>query len=449
MNEKKQTRSSRISGFYQKSVEERAALVTEWAALSATEQAVLADGLSLGQADKMIENVIGRYTLPLGIGVNFLINDRDYLIPMVVEEPSVVAAVSFAARLARSGGGFRTGSTEPVMIAQIQLLGVPNTEAAEEAILAAKPTLLRQADTSPSITARGGGPVDLQVRHLPQTPTGPMLIAHLLFDTRDAMGANAVNTAAEAIAPTLERLSGGRALLRILSNLTDQRRAWAAVTIPAASFATDTLTGEEVIENIAHANAFAVADPYRAATHNKGILNGIDAVALATGNDWRAIEAGAHAYAARDGQYRALTEWQVLAEGIKEKDEGGRRKAESGPHPVSAPSLYGRLELPLAVGIVGGATRSHPVAQVALKILGIASARELSEVMAAVGLAQNLAAIRALATEGIQRGHMALHARQIAVAAGAEGAAVDRIAAQLVQEGQIRVERARELLVIR
>jgi hydroxymethylglutaryl-CoA reductase len=446
------TRSSRISGFYQKSVADRVALVADWAALTAAEQAVLGDSLTVNQADKMIENVIGRYTLPLGIGVNFLINDRDYLIPMVVEEPSVVAAVSFAARLARTGGGFRTGSTEPVMIAQIQLLDVPDAVAAESAILAEKATLLKQADTSPSITARGGGPVDIVVRHLPQTPTGPMLIVHLLFDTRDAMGANAVNTAAETIAPTVERLSGGRALLRILSNLTDQRRAWAEVAIPAASFATETLSGEEVIENIAHANAFAVADPYRAATHNKGILNGIDAVALATGNDWRAIEAGAHAYAARDGQYRALTDWRVEDFGFSILDFRLAEQTVVAENPKSkiqnpkSKILYGRLELPLAVGTVGGATRSHPVAQVALKILGIQSARELSEVMAAVGLAQNLAAIRALATEGIQRGHMALHARQVAVAAGAEGAAVDRIAAQLVQENQIRVERARELL---
>ncbi len=428
---KKQTPSSRLSGFYQKSVEERVALVAQWAALTTDEQAVLVNGLSIGQADKMIENVIGRHALPLGIGTNFLINDRDYLIPMVVEEPSIVAAVSYAARVMRSGGGFRTGSTEPIMIAQIQLLDVPDVLAAEVAILAAKSQLLAQADTSPSITARGGGPVDISVRSLPQTPTGPMLIVHLLFDTRDAMGANAINTAAETIAPTLEQVSGGRALLRILSNLTDQRRAWAEVTIPAASFATETLAGEEVIENIAHANAFAVADPYRAATHNKGIFNGIDAVALATGNDWRAIEAGAHAYAARDGHYRALTDWHVIQQ---------EASAET------SKLLYGRLELPLAVGIVGGATRAHPVAQVALKILGIQSARALSEVMAAVGLAQNLAALRALVTDGIQRGHMALHARQIAVAAGAEGAEVDRIAAQLVQEGQIRVERARQLV---
>lgn len=422
--------SSRLSGFYQKSVAERVALVADWAALTVAEQAVLADGLSIGQADKMIENVIGRHALPLGIGTNFLINNRDYLIPMVVEEPSIVAAVSYAARVVRSGGGFRTGSTEPIMIAQIQLLDVPDALAAEAAILDAKPQLLAQADTSPSITARGGGPVDIIVRQLPQTPTGPMLIVHLLFDTRDAMGANAINTAAETIAPTLERVSGGRALLRILSNLTDQRRAWATVTIPAESFTTDTLVGAEVIENIAHANAFAVADPYRAATHNKGIFNGIDAVALATGNDWRAIEAGAHAYAARDGHYRALTDWHVI------HDQANQQ----------APLLSGRLELPLAVGIVGGATRAHPVAQVALKILNIQSARELSEVMAAVGLAQNLAALRALVTDGIQRGHMALHARQIAVAAGAAGDAVERIALQLVQEGQIRVERARQLM---
>lgn len=388
-------RSSRLSGFYQKSRAERVALLAEWAALSTAECDLLQTGLALDQADRMIENVVGLYNLPLGIGVNFVINGRDYLIPMVVEEPSVVAAVSYAARLARYGGGFTTGSSEPIMIAQIQLLGVADPARATAAILQEKATLLRLADTSPSISARGGGPVDLHVRHLPETPTEPMLIVHLLFDTRDAMGANAINTAAETIAPQLELLTGGYALLRILSNLSDQRRAWAEVTIPAAHFSTVDFPGAEVIQKIAHANAFAVADPYRAATHNKGIFNGIDAVALATGNDWRAIEAGAHAYAARTGSYRALTDW----------------RAEQAPS-TDSPSLYGRLELPLAVGIVGGATRAHPLAQVALKILGVASARELSEVMAAVGLAQNLAALRALATEGIQRGHMALHARK-------------------------------------
>ena len=418
-------RTSRLSGFYQQSVAERTAIVARWADLTADEVVALHNGLSVAQADKMIENVVGRFSLPLGIGTNFLINGRDYLIPMVVEEPSVVAAVSYAAKLTRTGGGFRAGSTAPIMIAQVQLLDVADPAQAETAILAAKAELLARANTSPSIASRGGGPVDIEVRHLPITPTVPMLIVHLHFDVRDAMGANAVNTAAEAIAPILERITGGRALLRILSNLTDQRRAWAEVVIPADAFATLDSPGEEVIEGIAHANAFAVADPYRAATHNKGILNGIDAVALATGNDWRAIEAGAHAYAARDGQYRALTEWRMV---------------------TATRSLVGRLEMPLSVGIVGGATRSHPVAQVAIKILGVQSARELSEVMVAVGLAQNLAAIRALATEGIQRGHMALHARQVAVTAGAQGADVDRVAAQLVAEGQIRVERAKELL---
>ena len=431
-------KSSRLSGFYQLSIDQRVALLAEWADLTPDEVAALADGLSVAQADKMIENVVGRYSLPLGIGANFVINGVDVLAPMVVEEPSVVAAVSYAARLARTGGGFRTGSMDPIMIAQIQLLGVPDPDAAAQAILAEKEALLALANTSPTIARLGGGPRDIQVRHLPDTPTGPMTIVHLLFDTQDAMGANAINTAAESIAPSLERLSGGTALLRILSNLTDQRRAWAEVTIPGASFSSMEHSGAEVIRNIAHANAFAVADPYRAATHNKGILNGIDAVALATGNDWRAIEAGAHAYAARDGQYRALTDWHVVGEwGVGSGDSGTGE---------GALALFGRLELPLAVGIVGGATKVHPVAQVALKILGITSARQLSEIMAAVGLAQNLAALRALATEGIQRGHMSLHARQVAVAAGAQGMDVDRIATRMVQEGQIRVERAVELL---
>jgi hydroxymethylglutaryl-CoA reductase len=305
------------------------------------------------------------------------------------------------------------------------------------------------ANTSPTITRLGGGPVDIEVRWFPQTQTVPMMVVHLLFDVRDAMGANAVNTAAETIAPRLEALSGGRALLRILSNYSDRRRAWAEVMIPARAFATGEFSGDEVIEGITHANALAVADPYRAATHNKGILNGIDAVALATGNDWRAIEAGAHAYAARLGQYAALTDWRVVRDWAELPtsraylDEFGNVAL---PEGVDFPLLYGRVELPLAVGIVGGATRSHPVARVAMKIVDVASASELSEVMAAVGLAQNLAAIRALATDGIQRGHMALHARQIAIAAGAQGAVVDWVAAQLVQEGQIRVERARELL---
>lgn len=439
-------RTSRLSGFYQKSLAERAALVAGWAGLDAAETATLAAGMGLERADKLIENVIGRYDLPLGIGTNFIVNHRELLIPMSIEEPSVVAAVSFAARLARHGDGFRAGATDPIMIAQVQLLDVPDHAAATAAILAAKAELLAQANTSPTIARLGGGPVDIQVRDLPGTPTGPMLIVHLLFDVRDAMGANAVNTAAETIAPTLQRLSGGRALLRILSNLTDQRRAWAETLIPVDAFAGAESSGLEVAHAIVHANAFAVADPYRAATHNKGILNGIDAVALATGNDWRAIEAGAHAYAARNGRYTALTDWRVLP-AADAMPAGALYR--TGAASFSYPALWGRIELPLAVGIIGGATRAHPVAQIALKILGVQSARELSEIMAAVGLAQNLAAIRALATDGIQRGHMALHARQIAIAAGAQGDDVERIAAQLVADGIIRVEHARTLLATR
>ncbi len=438
-------RSSRLSGLYQKSVAERVAIVADWADLSSDEIAVLQNGLSVAQADKMVENVIGRYSLPLGIAANFRINERDYLVPMVVEEPSVIAAVSYAAKLARTGGGFRTGSTEPIMIAQVQLLGISDPQAAESAILREKAALLALADTSPTIASLGGGPVDIEVYHFSETPTVPMMVVHLLFDARDAMGANAVNTAAETIAPALERITGGTALLRILSNLTDRRCAWAEVTIPAGSFSNIHHPGEEVMESIAHANAFAVVDPYRAATHNKGILNGIDAVALATGNDWRAIEAGAHAYASRDGQYRALTQWQVR-ESAEDHQLNFRGDGDDLDSDLRSSSLYGRLELPLSVGIVGGSTRSHPVAQVVMKVLNVDTARELSEVMAAVGLAQNLAALRALATEGIQRGHMGLHARQVAVAAGATGPDVDRISAQLVSEGKIRVERARELL---
>jgi hydroxymethylglutaryl-CoA reductase len=452
--------SSRLSGFYQKSVDERVALLAAWAALDAGELALLRDGLSMVQGDKMIENVVGRFCLPLGIATNFKINEIDRLVPVVIEEPSVVAAMSFAARLARRGGGFFAGSTEPVMVGQVQLLDVPDAVAATARILAAQDDLLALADTSPTIKRLGGGPRAIQVRSLPETPTGPMLVIHLLVDVRDAMGANAINTAAEAIAPLLESLSGGRALLRILSNYSAERRAWAEVLIPADAFSSEDFAGDAVIANIAHANAFAVADPYRAATHNKGIFNGIDAVAMATGNDWRALEAGGHAWAARNGQYRALTEWRIVNDPASDftadfatdpqpaaRGEKGIQTAQAAAwHNVARPALYGRLELPLAVGTVGGATRALPMAQVALKVLGVTDARQLAEVLAAVGLAQNLAALRALATEGIQRGHMSLHARQIALAAGAQGDQVDRIAARLALDGQVRLEYARRLL---
>lgn len=419
-------KSSRLPGFYKKSLTDRVAMVAKWAGLSAEEQAVLLEqGLTAGQAANMIENGIGTTELPLGVACNFFINGRDYLIPMAVEEPSVLAAVSASAKLIREGGGFTATTTDPVMIGQIQLLDIPDLEVAAATIQAHKEELMAQANQcSPSIVARGGGARDIETRPFPDTPVGPMLIVHLLYDTRDAMGANAINTAVEAIAPRVAELSRGRANLRILSNLTDRRLARAVCTIPAAALATKEMSGAQVARQIAEANAFAVVDPYRAATHNKGIMNGIDAVCLATGNDWRAIEAGAHAYAARNGHYSALTDWHVDANG----------------------DLYGEIVLPLAVGVVGGATKVHPTAKVAMKILNVQSAAELAQIMACVGLAQNLAAIKAMATVGIQHGHMRMHARQVAMAAGTPDDLVETIAEQLINEENIRVERAKEIL---
>ncbi|WP_322800468.1 hydroxymethylglutaryl-CoA reductase, degradative [Thermoflexus sp.] len=420
------SRTSRYPGFYRLPLEARARWVAEQAGLTPEEQALLINGgLTLEEADHLVENVIGRFALPFAVAVNFLINGREVLIPMVIEEPSVVAALSHAARLARAGGGFLAGSDEPIMRGQIQIMDLPDLSTAARAIEEQIETIRTAAEAAtPSIVARGGGFRGLEVIPFPNTPVGPMLVVHLFYDVRDAMGANAVNTVCEAVAPRIAQITGGRVVLRILSNLADRRRAWAEVRIPPEALETPDFPGDLVIQGILEAQALAEVDPYRAATHNKGIMNGIDAVALATGNDWRAIEAGAHAYAARDGRYRPLTRWC--------RDEGG--------------ALYGRIELPLAVGIVGGATQAHPLARVALKILGVSSARELAEIMAAVGLAQNLAALRALATEGIQRGHMELHARQIAMAAGAAGEEIDRIAERLVMERNIRLARARELL---
>jgi hydroxymethylglutaryl-CoA reductase len=414
-------RTSRIPGFYKLPVEERVKIVKEFAGLTDEEASLLmkAGNLDISVADRMIENVIGTWPLPLGIATNFLINGRDYLIPMAIEEPSVVAAASNAAKMAREGGGFFASSTDPIMISQIQLVKVKDAEEARNAILVEKQRILEIAnERDPVLVRLGGGARDLEVRII-DTIMGKMVITHLIVDVRDAMGANVVNTMAEAVAPFIERITGGRVYLRILSNLADRRLASAR-----AVWKKEEIGGDEVVEGILYAYAFAEADPYRAATHNKGIMNGIIAVARATGQDTRAIEAGAHSYAARNGRYTSLSRFW--------RNEDG--------------DLEGFLEMPLAVGIVGGVANVHPIARIALKILGVKSARELSEVMVAVGLAQNFAALRALATEGIQAGHMKLHARNIAMAAGATPDIVDEVVERMLREKTIRIDVAKRII---
>jgi hydroxymethylglutaryl-CoA reductase len=414
-------KSSQISGFYKLNPKERVQLVKEFADLTDEEVRLLQStgSLDLDLANRMIENVVGAFPVPLGIAVNFLINKRDYLIPMAIEEPSVIAAASNAARMTRDGGGFYTSSTDPIMIGQIQAVRIKDPDGAKMAILAAKDEILKKAnEQDPMLVSVGGGAKDLNVKVI-NTSTGPMVITELLVDCRDVMGANAVNTMAEAVAPLIERISHGHVYLRIISNLATRRLARAWTVVPKKS-----VGGEEVVDGIVDAYAFAAADPYRAATHNKGILNGIIGVIIATCNDHRAIEAGAHAYAARDGYYRPISMW--------EKNENG--------------DLVGSIELPMAVGIVGGATQVHPIAKIALKILGVKTANEFGEVLAAVGLAQNLGALRALAHEGIQRGHMSLHARNVAISAGATGDLVNLIVEKMVTERKIRLDRAKELM---
>lgn len=414
-------RTSRIPGFYKLSPEERLKIVAEFAGLTSEEMDLLRrfGGLDESTANRMIENVVGAFQLPLGIAVNFLINGKDYMIPMVIEEPSVVAAASNAARMTRDGGGVSAISSESLMIGQIQIVGVKDAHRARCEILKNKQEILELAnEQDPVLVGLGGGARDVEVRVL-ETRAGSMLVVHLIVDVRDAMGANVVNTMAEAVAPRIASMAGGRFRLRIVSNLADKRlvRAWTIIPPEAVG-------GKEVAEGIVEAWALADADPYRAATHNKGIMNGVDAVVIATGNDWRAVEAGAHAYAARDGRYRPLSRWEL--------DDRGY--------------LVGTLEMPLAVGVIGGATKTNPLARICLKILGVKTARELAEVIAAVGLVQNLAALRALAAEGIQEGHMSLHAKNIAVMAGAVGDEIDKVAETMVREKCIRLDRARELL---
>ncbi|MGV0762173.1 hydroxymethylglutaryl-CoA reductase, degradative [Tistrella mobilis] len=420
--------NSRLENYRNLTPAERLAELARAAGLDAADQALLADpaALAVDRANGMIENVIGTFQLPMGVATNFRINGRDYLIPMVVEEPSVVAAASYMARIARSNDiGFETSSTLPIMRAQVQLLDVTDPWGARLRILAAREAIIAAANAKDArLVSLGGGCRDIEVHVFPESRVGPMVVMHLLVDVRDAMGANTVNTMAEAVAPLVEQAAGGRVRLRILSNLADLRLARASVRVSPAALATKTVSGEDMVTGIVEAAEFAAIDPYRAATHNKGIMNGIDPVVVATGNDWRAIEAGAHAFAVKDGRYTSLTTW--------ERDREG--------------NLVGTLEMPMALGLVGGATKTHPLAQAALRILKVETAQELAEVTVAVGLAQNMAALRALATEGIQRGHMALHARNIAILAGAEGAEIEAVAKQLAAAHDVRVDRARELL---
>jgi len=421
--------SSRISGFYRLSVAERLSLVG--AAFGLTEAQLESlrtpGGLSLERAQHMVENCIGTFAVPLGVATNFIINGRELVVPMAIEEPSVIAAASAAALAARSTGGFTTESTERRMIGQIQVLGCADFDASRRALEAAKEEIRVASDAlQPRMVERGGGTREVQIRDLGSDggPHGRMLVVQLVIDTADAMGANLINTVCEALAPLVERISGGRVRLRILSNYVDQCLSRARVRIAPSALSADPRQAAAIIDGIVEAQDFAALDPYRAVTHNKGVMNGIDAVVIATGNDWRAIEAAAHAYAARSGRYGPMTDWRRNADG----------------------TLAGSIELPMPVGVVGGQIKIHPLTELARALLGVDSARALGEIIVAVGLAQNFSALRALATDGIQKGHMGLHARTLAAAAGARGADVDRIAEELVRLGDIKLERAIALM---
>ncbi|MEM4232905.1 MAG: hydroxymethylglutaryl-CoA reductase, degradative [Thermoplasmata archaeon] len=414
-------RSSRIEGFYRLPMSERLRIVKEFSDLTDDEALALVGGGNIDPSlsDKMIENAIGTMNLPLGIAVNFLINGKDYLVPMAIEEPSVVAAASNAAKMAREKGGFWTSSTPPLMIGQVQLTGIKDPSRAKHMLLERRQEVLDLANSQdPMLTKVGGGARDIEVR-IVHTGKGPNVVVHLLVDVRDAMGANAVNTMAEAVAPLIESIAGGKVYLRILSNLATHRLARAR-----AVWSKEALGGEEVVDGVIEAYMFAEADPFRCATHNKGIMNGIDAVVVATGNDWRAIEAGAHAYAARSGSYKPLTTFEKTPDG----------------------DLVGTIELPMAVGLVGGATKVHPTARASVKLLGVKTAQELGEVIAAVGLAQNLAALRALATVGIQKGHMSLHAKNIVSSVGCPPELLEEAVRIIVAEKKIRMDRAKEVV---
>ena len=418
-------KTSRIPGFYRLGLEARRQRVAELCGIEDHKLSSLDHGgLPIETADGMVENVIGTYALPLSVALNFSVNTIDYLVPMAVEEPSVVAAASNAAKMVRAGGGFHVRVSAPVMIGQVQIVKVPDPAEACRAIEAAREDLLARArELAPRLVERGGGPVDVRARVLsrPEDPDGGMIVAHVHVDCRDAMGANTVNTIAEGLADRLAFLARGKPGLRILSNLSDERTVTAVAQIPDRAL--DPNAGTQVRRAIVAASRFAELDPYRAATHNKGIMNGIDAVLLATGNDWRSVEAGAHAYACHTGTYRPLAVW---------RDEGG--------------TLTGTLQMPLAVGTVGGSLQVHEGAKLALRLLGVRSSSELAAVVAAVGLASNLAALRALGTDGIQRGHMSLHARVVARAAGATGDMVEQVAREISILGDISADRAKQIL---
>jgi hydroxymethylglutaryl-CoA reductase len=417
--------SSRFPGFYKLDVSGRLEALDRYVRLTAEEKYVLRrEGLTVERADQMVENVIGQFALPLGVALNLRVNDRDYVVPMAVEESSVVAAASHVGKLVREHGEICAESSDPIMEGQIQVLDVSDPPEACRRVEEQAGRILALANEQDRVLVRhGGGGREVSARVL-DTEAGPMVVVTLAVDVRDAMGANAVNTMAEAVAPVVEEITGGRVSLRILTNLADRRLARARLSVTPEVFSEKAWDGRSVARGIVEAWAFAAADPYRAATHNKGVMNGIDAVVVATGNDWRAIEAGCHAYAARSGRYAPLTRWRM--------DEAGR--------------LCGEIETPMAVGIIGGATKVHPTARIVLKILGVASARELAEVIVSVGLVQNLAALRSLVTEGIQKGHMVLHARNVAVSAGAVGDMAVRVARQMIRESRINFDRATELL---
>lgn len=421
--------NSKISGFYKNTIQERLRILQQNEILSEEDYIFLKNGngiLRSEESDRMIENVISSFGLPMGVGLNFLVNGRDYAVPMVVEEPSIVAACSYVAKIVRNAGGFTSESMDPVLIGQIQTVDIKNPSKAKNAILQNKDEIINLANSMhPNMAARGGGARDVEVRIIPSENTrGDMLIVHLLVDVQDAMGANLVNSMCEGVASFIEKVTGGKVFLRILSNLADRSLVRTRCTIPVKLLEGKKFSGEEVRDGIILANDFALADPYRAATHNKGIMNGIDPLMIATGNDWRAVEAGAHAYAARGGKYTSLTKWT--------RNEKG--------------DLEGFLELPVRVGTVGGSLQSNPMVGVAYRILGIKSARELAELAGAVGLAQNMGAIRALVTEGIQSGHMSLHARSVAMTAGASPEIFETVVEELIGSGEIKVWKAKEII---